>query len=139
MSGKGLNIIMFSGTADKFLPLGILTQSAANMEIPVSIFVTGWALDGFRKDGQKNINRMPKEFEDKVPALMQGMQELKAPSWYDMLSEAKETGFLKVYVCSMMAGAFHVDTKNDLDPIVDDVIGAAAFLQMSEDREVIFI
>lgn len=139
MAGKGLNFIMFSGTADKFIPLGILTQSAANMGIPVSIFVSGWAVDGFRKNGQKNINRMPKEFEDKVPALMQGMQDLKAPSWYDMIKDAKESGDVKVYVCSMMAGAFKIDTKNDLDPIVDDVIGAAAFLQMSEDREVIFI
>ncbi len=139
MSGKGLNFIMFSGTADKFLPLGILTQSAANMDIPVSIFVTGWAIEGFRKNGQKNVNRMPKEFEDKVPALMEGMKELNAPSWYEMIKQAKEDGDVKVYICSMMAGAFKIDTKNDLDPIVDDVIGAAAFLQMSEDREVIFI
>lgn len=130
---------MFSGTADKFIPLGVLTQSAANMGIPVSIFVTGWAIEGFTKGGTEKVNRMPKEFEDMVPALMKGMQDMKAPSWYEMLKEAKETGDVKVYVCSMMAGAFKIDTKNDLDPIVDDVIGAAAFLQMSDDREVIFI
>lgn len=139
MSTKGLSFVMFSGTADKFIPLGVLTQSAANMNIPVSIFVTGWAIQGFRKNGQKYVNRMPKEFEDMVPELMKGMQDMKAPSWYDMLKEAKETGDVKVYVCSMMAGAFKIDTKNDLDPIVDDVIGAAAFLQLSEGREVMFI
>lgn len=139
MATKGLSFVMFSGTADKFIPLGVLTQSAANMGIPVSIFVTGWAIQGFRKNGVQSVNRMPKEFEDMVPELMKGMQDMNAPSWYDMLKEAKENGEVKVYVCSMMAGAFKIDTKNDLDPIVDDVIGAAAFLQMSEDRQVIFI
>lgn len=139
MSTKGLNFVMFSGTADKFIPLGVLTQSAANMGIPVSIFVTGWAIQGFRKNGVQKVNRMPKEFEDMVPELMKGMQEIKAPTWYDMLKEAKENGDVKIFICSMMAGAFKIDTKNDLDPIVDDVIGAAAFLHMSDDREVIFI
>lgn len=139
MAKKGLNFVMFSGTADKFIPLGVLTQSAVNLEMPVSIFVTGWAIQGFRKDGYKKINRIPQEYEDMAPELMKGMEEMKAPSWYEMLKEAKEMGDVKIYICSMMAGAFKVDTKNDLDPIVDDVVGAAAFLQMCEDREVLFI
>lgn len=139
MSTKGLNIVMFSGTADKFIPLGVFTQAAVNMGMPVSIFVTGWATQGFRKNGAAKVNRIPKEFEDMAPELIKGLQDIKAPSWYDMIKEAKESGDVKVYICSLMAGAFKIDTKNDLDPIVDDVIGAAAFLHMSEDREVIFI
>jgi peroxiredoxin family protein len=43
---------MFSGTADKFIPLGVLVQTAANLGLPVSIFVTAWAIMGFTKDGQ---------------------------------------------------------------------------------------
>lgn len=139
MPEKGLSFIMFSGTADKFLPLGILAQSAASMELPVEIFVTGWAVQGFRKNGFQKVNRMPEEFKDMVPELMEGMKEMNAPSWYDMLKEAKEIGDVRIHICSTMAGAFKIDTKNDLDPIVDDVVGAAAFLQMSENNKVIFI
>lgn len=130
---------MFSGTADKFIPLGVLTQSAVNLGTPVKIFVTGWAIPAFLKDGAQKVNRMPKEFEDMAPMLMQGLKDINAPSWYEMLQTSKETGDVKVYVCSMMAQALKIDTKNGLDPIVDDVVGAAAFLQMTEGSDKIMI
>lgn len=130
---------MFSGTADKFIPLGVLTQSAVNLGMPVSIFVTGWAIPAFLKNGAKNVNRMPKEFEDMVPMLMQGLKDINAPSWYEMLKTSKENGEVKIYMCSMMAQALKVDIKNGLDPIVDDVVGAAAFLQMTEGSDKIMI
>lgn len=139
MPTKGISFIMFSGTADKFIPLGILTQSAVNLGIPVSIFATGWATQAFTKNGKENVNRMPKEFEDMAPMLVQGMKDLKAQSWYEMLKTAKEIGEVKVYMCSMMAQALKIDTENGLDPIVDDVVGAAAFLQMSEGNDKIMI
>lgn len=139
MPEGGLNIVMFSGTADKFIPLGVFTQSAVNLNQPVRVFVTGWALVGFTKNGKEKVNRVPKEFEDMAPALMEGLADIKAPSWYEMLESAKEMGDVKIYVCSLMAGAFKLSSKDDLDPIVDDIVGAAAFLQMSEGKQVIFI
>lgn len=126
---------MFSGTADRFIPLGVMTQSAVNLGLPVSIFVTGWAIPAFTKSGRDSVNRMPKEFEDMAPALVQGLKDINAPSWYDMLRTSKENGDVKIYLCSMMTQALKVDIKNDLDPIVDDIVGAAAFIQMSEGND----
>ncbi len=37
-----------------------------------------------------------------------------------------------------MASMFNLK-KNNFDPIVDDIVGAASFLQMSEGGQVIFI
>jgi len=133
---KGLAIIMFSGTADKFIPLGVLTQTAANLGVPVRIFVTGFATLYFAKN--KPEPRFPKEFEDKVPALLKGMEKIKAPSWYDMLKEAKEIGDVKVYVCSLMAEILGIK-KEQFDPIVDDVVGATYFMKETAEYEVIFI
>lgn len=135
----GLSIIMFSGTADKFIPLGVLTQTAANLGVPVSIFVTGWALMGFLKDGQKNINRMPVEFTDLAPMLAKGMQDIKAPSWYEMLKSAKEIGNVKIYACSLMTEIYKIKSKEQLDVIVDDIVGAASFMQQSGENQIIFI
>lgn len=133
---KSLAIIMFSGTADKFIPLGVLTQTAANLGVPVRIFVTGFALPYFTKN--KPEPRFPKEFEDFVPKIHEGMKRINAPSWYDMLKEAKENGDVKIYVCSLMAEVVGVK-KEDMDPIVDDIVGAAYFMQETGDSEVIFI
>ncbi|HEU12786.1 MAG: DsrE/DsrF/DrsH-like family protein [Thermoplasmata archaeon] len=139
MEKGGLYIIMFSGTADKLIPLGVLTQSAANLGVPVRIFVTGWAMLAFKKGGPGSVNRVSKEFEDMAPLLMKGMAEMKAPSWYDMLKTAKEIGDVKIYACSLMAEALKMKNKSDYDPIVDDIVGAASFMQMAAGGQVIFI
>ncbi len=133
---KTLAIVMFSGTADKFIPLGVLTQTAANLGLSVRIFVTGFATPYFTKN--KPEPRFPKEFEDFVPKIHEGMERIKAPSWYDMLKDAKEAGDVKIYVCSLMAEIMGIK-KEDMDPIVDDVVGATYFMQESGDAEIIFI
>ncbi|MGC8496335.1 MAG: DsrE/DsrF/DrsH-like family protein [Candidatus Micrarchaeia archaeon] len=130
------SIIMFGGTADKFLPLGVLADAAAAMGYDVNVFVTGFALMGFTKE--KHDIPFPKEFESMAPMLAQGMKATNTKSWYEMLAEAKEAGNVKVYACSLTASMFNLK-KEDFDPIVDDIVGAASFLQMSEGGQVIFI
>jgi len=133
---KGLAIVMFSGEAEKFIPLAVLTQTAANLGVPVKIFVTGYALAYFTKN--KPEPRFTKEFEDMAPKLLEGMQRMQLPSWYDIIKEAKETGDVKIYACSLMAEVMGVK-KEDLDPIVDDMVGAAFFMTETAEYQVIFI
>ena len=133
---KGLAIIMFSGQAEKFIPLAVLTQTAANFGIPVKIFVTGFALPYFTKN--KPEPKFSKEFEDMVPALLDGMKRMNMPGWYEILKQAKEMGDVRIYVCSLMGEVMGLK-KEDLDPIVDDYVGAAFFMSETQDYEVIFI
>ncbi len=135
MMGK-LSIIMFSGTMDKFIPLGVLSSAASALGDEVNIFVTGFALLGFMKE--KKPLPFPDEFKDMAPALEEGMKRTNTKSWYDMLKEAKESGNVKIYVCSLMASIFNL-SKNDLDPIVDDIVGATTFLTQAENGMVLFI
>jgi len=127
---------LFSGEADKFIPVGVLAQTAANLGMPVRIFVTGWAIPYFTKS--KPEPRFTKTFEDMVPRLFEAMEKMELPGWYEMLRDAKEAGDVKIYVCSMMAELFGA-SKEDLDPIVDDVVGATYFMSNLEDYEVVFI
>ena len=134
MAGK-LSIIMYSGTADKYIPLGVLAQAGKAMDMDVTVFVTGFALLGFLKD--KKELPFPKEFESMAPKIMEGMKRDKVASWDVMLKQAKELG-AHVYACSMMCGVMGLK-KEDLDPIVDDIVGAATYLQMSEGGQTLFI
>jgi peroxiredoxin family protein len=70
-----MSIVMFSGTADKFIPLGVLAQAAAAMDMEVEIFVTGFALRAFTK-GHPDMP-FPAEFADMAPALAVTIQVLK--------------------------------------------------------------
>lgn len=130
-----LSIIVFSGTVDKLMSVGILAQAGAAMGSEVNLFVTFWGLLSFTKGEKKMI--LPKEFEHMGPAMMEGMARENVKSWYDMLKEAKEFG-AKVYACSMACGVMDIK-REDLDPIVDDMVGAATFLQQAEGGQTLFI
>ena len=133
---KGLAIILFSGEAERLIPVGVLAQTGASLGIPVRIFVTGWATLYFARE--KPEPRFSKTWEDMAPKLMESMSRMGLPGWYEMLKEAKETGDVKVYVCSLMASLMGLKPE-DLDPIVDEVVGATYFLSNIEGYEVIFI
>jgi peroxiredoxin family protein len=130
-----ISIIMFSGTADKFIPLGVITQGAAAMGMDVNVFVTGFALQAFTT--QPRDLPFPAEFTSMAPALMQGMKAARVQPWDVMLRQAKELG-AKVYACSMMAEVMGLK-KGDFNDLVDDVVGAATFLQAAEGGQTLFI
>ncbi|HIE37004.1 TPA: peroxiredoxin, partial [Candidatus Geothermarchaeota archaeon] len=44
-----LSIIMFSGTADKLMPVGVLASAAAGLGYDVEIFATFWGLLALKK------------------------------------------------------------------------------------------
>lgn len=130
-----LSIIMFSGTADKFIPLGVLSQAAAAMGTEVNIFVTGFALRGFTKKHEELP--FPAEFAAMAPALARGLQQTHVPSWDAMVRQAKELG-AKVYTCSMMSSVMGLK-KEDYSDLVDDVVGAATFLERAGRGQTLFI
>lgn len=130
-----LSIIMFSGTADKFIPLGVLAQAAAAMGVEVNIFVTGFALRGFTKKAEQLP--FPAEFAAMAPALAKGLEQAHVASWDTMVRQAKDLG-AKVYACSMMCGVMGLK-KEDFNDLVDDVVGATTFLQKAEHGQTLFI
>ncbi|HEV2326715.1 MAG TPA: DsrE/DsrF/DrsH-like family protein, partial [Terracidiphilus sp.] len=119
----------------KFIPLGVLAQAAAAMGMDVNIFVTGFALRGFTKVRQELP--FPAEFAGMAPSLQKGMQASHVAPWDAMLRQAKELG-AKIYACSMMAGVMGLK-KEDFNDLVEDVVGAATFLERAEKGQTLFI
>lgn len=131
-----ISMIVFSGTEDKLIPVGVISQAAAALGYEVHIFFTGWAM--FRLLKNPPPPTWPKEFEQMVPKLQEGLARVKAPTWVDMVKEAKKMG-AKVYVCSLMAQAAGLK-KEDFDPsLVDDIVGVTTFLEMAKGGQVLFI
>lgn len=130
-----MSLIVFSGSVDKLLAASILATGAAAMGLEVEVFLTTWGMMAFRKDDYKTNTRISKEYEEYAPAMMEAMQAKKAPSWMDNLVGAKEIGDMKVYACSMMMELFGMHLS-DLEPIVDDVTGVAAFVERAKDSRI---
>ncbi len=133
---RGLGIVLYSGRADSLILAGVLAQTAANYDMPVKIFITSFSTPYFMKD--KPELRVPDAFKDFAGKMMEGMAKMGAPSWYDMLKNAKELGDVKIMVCSMTMEAMGY-SKEQVDPIVDDIVGAATFLAEMGDYQVIFV
>lgn len=130
-----LSIIVFSGTVDKLMSVGVLSQAAAALGKEVRLFVTFWGLMSFTKGEKPNI--FPKEFENMAPMLAESMKTHNTPSWYEMIIEAKNLG-ARVYACSLAAELMGIK-REDMDPIVDDIVGAATFLTEAEGGQTLFI
>jgi len=130
-----LSIVMFSGTADKFIPMAVISQAAVAMGTEVNIFVTGFALRGFTNEFQELP--FPAEFASMAATLAEGMERAHVAPWDTMLRSARELG-AKVYACSMMSTAMGLQ-RVDFNDLIDDIVGAATFLQASEGGQVLFI
>ena len=137
---KKLSIIVFSGTIDKLMPVGILASGAAASGYEVNLFFTFWGLQSITKRSlnSKQPPQIDKNYEQMGPMMMKRMQEMKYPMWYQLIQQAKEVGEVKVYACSTTMEFFGLK-KEDLAEFVDDVVGVATFLDRAEGGITLFI
>ncbi|AAY79752.1 DsrE/DsrF/DrsH-like family protein [Sulfolobus acidocaldarius] len=137
---KKLSIIVFSGTIDKLMPVGILSSAAAAGGYEVNLFFTFWGLQSITKRSihSQQPPQIDKNYEQMGPIMMQRMQEMKYPMWHQLVQQAKEVGEVKVYACSTTMEFFGVK-REDLAEFVDDVVGAATFLDRAEGGITLFI
>ncbi|HEV8194201.1 MAG TPA: DsrE/DsrF/DrsH-like family protein [Ktedonobacterales bacterium] len=130
-----MSLLVFSGTFDKVLAASTLAVGGAAMDMQVEIFLTNWALIAFRKDAYKTELRVSKDFEEYGPVLREQLLAGKLPSWLDNLKGAKDIGNVKIYACSMTMGLFNLKLE-DLEPIVDDMMGIATFVEHAKEGSV---
>ncbi len=128
-----LSIIMFSGTPDKLMPVGVLASTAAALGYEVEIFATFWGLMALKKDAPQIP--VSQDYGPMGEMLMKIMEEKKMPSWLDLLRQAKEMGNVKVYACAQTFDLLGLK-KEDLVDVVDDVIGAMEYLERSKDADI---
>ena len=130
-----MSIVVYSGTVDKLYPVAIMTSGAVAMGTNVELFLTFYGLDAFRKGEPQKNQKMDVNYAELAPMLAKLMKEKHVPSWYDMLKQAKEMGNVKVHACAMTLDLMGMKLEH-LDPIVDDVVGAAEFVDNAKQGEI---
>ncbi len=135
MAVDRMSFVVFNGTVDKLFPVAIMASGGVAMNMEVRIFLTFWGLDAFRQGQPQRNFKISKDYEEMGPAMMQMLAEKKVPSWYDTLKTAKELGDVKVYACGMTMDLFGLK-KEDLDPIVDEVVGVGEFVEMAKEGKI---
>ena len=128
-----LSLLLVSGTADKLMAGAIIASGAIANDMDVDIFVSFWGLMEFKKGSKGKIN-LSYDGKDIEKEVLQKMKEKKIPSWLDMIKQAKDVGNVKVYGCAMFADLMDLK-KDDLDPVIDEIIGVSQFVAMAKDSK----
>lgn len=119
-----LSLVLCSGTDDRLTAAAVLVVGGAAMERKVEILLQFWALDAFRADRITMDHGLSPEAGSEGQTLW-GCHE--GMHWSEMLREAKEIGDVSIHACSLSMDLLKI-SPDDLDPLVDDVRGVAAFL-----------
>ena len=103
----------------------------------MNLFLQYWALDAFRTDRIARYHGSAPEAGPAGDALLRG--SLEGPKhWSALLRQAKDVGDVRIHACALSMELFGI-TQADLDPLVDDVEGVAAFMGDAADGPITFI
>ena len=127
-------VVLTEDRVDKLIPFSTLVSGAVAMGFEVHVFASFWGLDAFRKPGPSPHPPVSPGHGEEGARLERTLADRKVPSWKSMLSAAKGIGALHVYACSQSMELFHL-TPADLDPIVDEVVGIATFIDRARHAE----
>ncbi len=161
---RKMAFICSKGNLDMAYPALIMGWAALGVGVDVTIFFTFWGLDLIRKDRVDKLGLPPVgnasmrtgmmgfPFDVGIPqlvgvlpgmtavatALMKGkMKQMDVPPVREMLEMLHDAG-AKLYACKMtvdMAGL----KKEDFLDIVDDIVTATDFIEMTEGAQIVFI
>jgi peroxiredoxin family protein len=123
-----LSLVLFSGTDDKLTAAAVLAVGAAAMDRKVNVLLQYWALDAFRSDRVRKDHGVAPEAGPEGQALIARAAERgRVTHWADLFEQAKAIGDVGIHACSLSMDLFEL-TSLDLDEMVDDVEGIAAFM-----------
>lgn len=124
-----LSLVLASGTDDRLAGAAVLVVGAAAMGRPVEILLQFWALDAFRADRITKDHGLSPEARPEERALW---EQHEGAHWSELLRQAREIGDVSIHACSLSMDMLHIE-PDDLDPLVDDVRGVAAFMAVAGD------
>ena len=131
-----LNMVLFSGTADKLHAAATLAAGAAAMDRPVNILLQYWALDAFRTERVNESHGLA--WDATAEGASRPVNGTKSIPWLETFRMAKELGSISIVACSGSLDVLGIEVTS-LDPIVDSSGGIAVFLMAAEDGQILFI
>ena len=128
-----MSLLLVSGSADKLMAGSIIASGGVANGMDVDIFVSFWGLMEMKKNAPPNM-KLSYEGKDMADQIFAIMKEKKVPGWKEMLRQAKEIGTVRVYGCAMFADLLGLK-KEDLDPMVDEIIGVSEFVSKAKESK----
>ncbi len=126
--------VVHSGTLDKLYPVFMLASTGGAMDAEVHLFFTFWGLDAVKKGGLDKA-KLPGIMSIGTGMMKGKIKKVGVPSLPELLKMCRDTENVKIYACSTTMAMMDVKEEELIDE-VDDIGGAATFLDLAMDADV---
>lgn len=126
--------VVHSGTLDKLYPVFMLASTGGAMDAEVHLFFTFWGLDAIKKGGLESA-KLPGIMSLGTGMMRGKIKKVGIPSLPELMKMCRDTGNVKIYACSTTMAMMDVK-KEELIDEVDEIVGAATFLDLAMDAQV---
>lgn len=126
--------VVHSGTLDKLYPVFMLASTGGAMDAEVHLFFTFWGLDAVKKGGLEKA-KLPGIMSLGTGMMRGKIKKVGIPSLPELMKMCRDTGNVKIYACSTTMAMMDVK-KEELIDEVDEIVGAATFLDLAMDADV---
>lgn len=126
--------VVHSGSLDKLYPVFMLASTGGAMGAEVHLFFTFWGLNTVKKGGLQQA-KLPGIMSIGTGMMKGKIKNIGVPTLPELLKMCRDTDSVKIYACSTTMEIMGVK-KEELIPEVDEIVGAATFLDIAMDAEV---
>jgi len=132
-----INFIVKDKSFEKFAMMMLLGTTADAMETKTNFFFTFWGLNLLVKKFKPKVAGMPFPMKGMGAKIFgKRMAKFGIEDPWGMIKEAVENGNLKLYPCQMTMDLMGIK-KEDLYDFIEEPVGAATFLEMSEGGRIV--
>ena len=135
--GETINFIVKDKSFEKFAMMMLLGTTADAMETKSNFFFTFWGLKLLTKKFKPKVAGMPFPMKGMAAGMFKKrMAKFGIEDPWGMIKDAVENGNMKLFPCQMTMDLMGIK-REDLIDIVEEPVGAATFLEMSEGGKIV--
>ena len=135
--GETINFIVKDKSFEKFAMMMLLGTTADAMDTKTNFFFTFWGLRLLTKKFKPKVAGMPFPMKGMAAGMFKKrMAKFGIEDPWGMIKDAVENGNMKLFPCQMTMDLMGIK-REDLIDIVEEPVGAATFLEMSEGGKIV--
>ena len=135
--GETINFIVKDKSFEKFAMMMLLGTTADAMDTKTNFFFTFWGLRLLTKKFKPKVAGMPFPMKGMAAGMFKKrMAKFGIEDPWGMIKDAVDNGNMKLYPCQMTMDLMGIKREDMLD-FVEDPVGAATFLEMSEGGKIV--
>ncbi|MFX0036742.1 MAG: DsrE/DsrF/DrsH-like family protein [Candidatus Hermodarchaeota archaeon] len=132
-----VNFIVKDKSFEKFAMMAILGSTGDAMDMKMNFFFTFWGLNLLTKKFKPKVAGMPTPMKGMGAKIFRKrMKKFGIDDPMQLIKDGVESGNLKLYPCQMTMDLMGIKREDLLD-WVEEPVGAASFLEMSNSGQIV--